>query len=153
MNTRILICFVSLFFFMACKEEGDIQKWIQKIEQRKISAQEERDHTPYGQKQQETLKAYFSEINQMVMTLKNEEKYVKPLNAVIEKNDLATLCSKILLLKEEWQTIMRHCTRNRFFLCAEEVRSYPQILSALKTTLNPKNQNQFDITPACKDSL
>ncbi len=138
---------------MACNEEGDIQKWIQNIEHLKSAAQEERDHTPYGQKQQETLKAYFSEINQMVVTLKKEEKYVEPLNSFIKKNGLATLCPKILILKDEWQMIMRHCTRNRFFLCAEEVRSYPQILSALKTTLNSKNKNKFDTTPACKDSL
>ena len=153
MKIRIAICLVSLFFFMACNEEDEIQKWIQNIERLKLAAQEERDHTPYSQKQQETLKAYFSEINQMVITLKKEDKYVKPLNSFIEKNDLATLCPKILLLKDEWQIMMKNCTRNRFFLCAEEVRSYTEIILTLNQLLNSKNQNQFDITPACKDSL
>lgn len=153
MKYRILSCMVLMFFFMACNEEEEIQMWIQKIEQFKINVQEERDHAPYGQKQQEAFKAYFSEINQMVVTLKKEEKYVKPFNTVIEKNDLATLCSKALLLKEEWQGIMRHCTRNRFFLCSEEVRSYPEMLSALRSYLRTKNKNKFDTIPACKDSL
>ena len=153
MKTRILLCVVSLFFFTACNEEAEIQKWVQNIERLKLDAQEVRNQTPYGQIQQETLKAYFSEINQIVITLKKEDKYVKPLNSFIEKNDLATLCPKILILKDEWQTMMKNCTRNRFFLCAEDVRSYPQILSALKQFLNSKNQNQFDTLPACKDSL
>ncbi|MBI2645913.1 MAG: hypothetical protein HYW85_02620 [Deltaproteobacteria bacterium] len=153
MKSRILLCIVSLFLFVACNEEEEIQKWIQKIEQLKLDAQEVRNQTPYGQKQQETLKAYFSEINQMVITLKKEDKYVKPLNSFIEKNELATLCPRILILKDEWQIMMKNCMRNRFFLCAEEVKSYPEILLALKQFLNSKNQNQFDTTAACKDSL
>ncbi|OGQ13651.1 MAG: hypothetical protein A3B70_07880 [Deltaproteobacteria bacterium RIFCSPHIGHO2_02_FULL_40_11] len=142
-----------MFFLISCKEEEEIQKKFQKIEGLKIALQEEKDHTPYGQTQHETLKAYFSEINQMVLQLKNEEKYVNPLNSFIEKNNLEELCSKTLILKETWEDIMQNCTRNRFFLCAEEVRSYPDILLGFKNHLNAKNQETFDKTPACKDSL
>ena len=153
MNYRILSCLVFIFFFVACDEEEEIQAWIQKMEQLKISAQEERDHTPYGQQQQEALKAYFSEINQGVIALQNNRKLREPFNSVVEGNNAQDLCSKVFLIKSDWQTMVRYCTRNRFFLCSEEVRSYPEILLAFRSYLNTKNQNQFDATPACMDSL
>ncbi len=143
-----------IFFFVACNEEEEIQTWIQKMDTLRSEAQKESTQTPYGQPQYEAFKKYFSELNQRVLTLKNDEKLQKPFNSVVEKSNLQDdLCPKIFLTKNEWQTIMHNCTRNRFFLCSEEVRSYSDMVSSLRNQLTSQNQNRFDTASSCKDAL
>ena len=150
---RWFICMVAVMTLVACNEEEEIQKWIDSVDQLRTQVQEAMDKTPYQQEQQIKFKNYFGEIEQKALSLKDDEKVVKFFNEFVAKRDLGAICSKLFIAKIDWQKIMKGCTQNRFFLCAEEVRGYPDIVLAIRSRLIPDQQKRFDEIPACRDII
>lgn len=144
-----LICFIALF--TACDEDEEIQKWLKEAENLKIETQKNIDRVPYQKEQHQIFKDYFLQINQIPLNLQNNEEFREPFNDVFMKSDLEALCLKVLIGKQEWSNLMSHCVKNRFFLCSEEVRSYPLMIQSLKRFFEPDLQKKFMGTPACQD--
>ncbi len=150
-KTRLFILFSFIIPILGCNEEEQIKQWLDEAGQLKIEAEKNISQAPYAKEQYQSFKGYFSKINQIPNTLSDEEKFRKPFNQFLSKNDLEALCKKVFIQKESWTALMRACTKNRFFLCAEEVRSYPAMIQAIKGFLNEENQKRFQGTTACED--
>lgn len=145
--------FALFLLLMGCNEEKEIQKWIEETSQLRIESQKQIDQTPYRNEQYGAFKSYFSKVNEVLLILSNDVKLVKPFNLVVAKSDLQDLCSKLFLTKPEWQLIMQRCTKNRFFLCAEEVRAYPDIVRGLRNDLETEQQKRFNDVASCREMI
>lgn len=137
----------------SCDDNMDLKNWLDNTEKLKVEAQNQAKVKPYAGPQYKAMKDYFSELANMSLALKNDAKYAERFNGAIAKNDINAVCGKVLMQKDWWTYIMSRCTKNNFFLCAEEVRAYPDIVSAMRGRLVPEQQNRFDKAPLCKSAL
>lgn len=136
-----------------CDKAQDIQNWFDNTAKLKLTAKKQGDLTPYRQEQFEALKVYFSELNQMALSLKNDSGLKDRFNVAVTQSDLNTVCAKAFLSRADWQLMIQRCTRNNFFLCAEEVRSYPETVTAMRAALAVEQQKRFDEAKSCKEAL
>lgn len=132
-----------------CDKAQDIQNWFDNTAKLKLTAKKQGDVTPYRQEQFEALKTYFSEINQMALSLKNDANLRDRFGGAVAQTDLNVVCGKVFLARTDWQVMMQRCTRNNFFLCAEEVRSYPETVAAMRAALAVEQQKRFDGAQDC----
>ncbi len=147
----LLACLTMLSGISSCDDEyQDIQNWVEKVSKLRATAKEQGDVVPYRQKQFKALKAYFAEINQMALVLKNDANFAQRFNNAVAKADLKETCAKVFLAWVDWQAIAERCTRNNFFLCAEEVRVFLDIVTAMRGKLSAEQQKRFDQTPSCQ---
>lgn len=150
----LLTCFVMLSGISGCDDETqDIQNWVENTNKLRATAKQQGDIVPYRQGQFKALKAYFVEINQMVLALGNDANFAARFNNAVAKADLKVTCSKVFLMKSEWELMVERCTRNNFFLCADEVKAYRDMVVALRGRLVAEQQKRFDQTPSCRAAL
>ena len=149
---HILVASTFLISLVGCKEV-DFQKQIDALDSARKISLEASQQTPYGESQYPAIKNYFFQIEQLALEISSEPKLVKGLNSVIKNGELNELCSRAFLPKTEWARIATECTRNSFFLCAEEVRSYEENLLTLKKLLTAEQATKFMNTPSCRAAI
>lgn len=151
----LLLVFSLLIFtgISGCDETADIQGWVDNTSKIRLAALKQAEVTPYRNEQHKALKAYYAEINQMALALKNDSKFRERFNGAVAKANLKEVCSKVFVTNIQWQTMMTRCTRNRFFLCAEEVRAYPSLVAAMRDGLFADQQKRFDQADSCRVAL
>lgn len=89
--------------------------------------------TPYREKEYISVRDYFITLNEYGLEVKNNSRSNKRLNSYLAAEDIAGFCSDIFVSKSEWEQIKTNCTKNRFFLCSDEV-----------LLLNEYKKNVFD---------
>ena len=149
----LFTCLALLSGVSGCDDAQDIQNWVENTNKLRISAKQQGDIEPYRQEQFKALKAYFAELNQMALALRNDAKLSERFNNAVSHADLKVTCGKVFLTKLEWQLMVDRCTRNNFFLCAEEVKSYGDVVAAIRGYLSAEMKQKFDGTPACAAAL
>lgn len=150
----LLVCLTTLSGISGCDDEGqDIQNWVENTSKLRATAKEQGNIVPYRQQQFKALKAYFAEINQMALALKNDANFAGRFNNAVARADLKATCAKVFITRPEWQDMVERCTRNNFFLCAEEVRAFPDMVGTMRGKLVPEQQKRFDQTPSCRAAL
>jgi hypothetical protein len=147
---------VMMFFWgvTACDNSEAIKNWIENTNQLQIKVRAQSEIVPYRQEQHRALKEYFTELVNVALAMKNDPTFAEQFNSVAAKADLNEICRKVLINRaSEWASMMQRCTRNAYFLCAEEVRAYPDIIAAIREKLLPEQQKRFDEATSCKASL
>ena len=141
------------FTFIGCEESIDIQAWVRTTDQHRGVARTQAEIIPYRNPQHQALKAYFEDLAQMALSLRTNASLAQRFNQALAQSNMSQMCGKIFIPRSNWQIMMARCSRNRFFLCAEEVRAYPQIVLALKNRLSSDQQRRFDQTATCQAAL
>ncbi len=150
----LLVSLTTLSGISGCDDEGqDIQNWVENTSKLRATAKEQGNIVPYQQQQYQALKAYFVEINEIALALENDANFALRFNNAVAKADINVICAKVLFTRSEWQDLVERCTRNNFFLCAEEVRAFPDMVGTLRGRLVPEQQMRFDQTPSCQAAL
>lgn len=145
---------LSVLAFSGCDDDlKDIQGQVQLISSKRTTAQMASRVPPYRTPHQQAFKGYFSDLMSMGLSLKNDAQFAQRFNQAVGQSNLQEMCSKFFFPKSEWQTIMERCTRNRFFLCSEEVRAYPVVVRVFKDHLNSGQRARFEQTPSCTAAL
>ncbi len=142
--TSCLSMFLSFLILSACDEAKDLSVWIENVNKLREVAKIQGEIIPYREEQFQAIKNYFSEIGQKALTLSSDAKSLEKFNAAIAGADFTSICTKIFLSRQEWASIMERCIRNRFFLCAEEVRAYPEMITSIRKSLSAENLKKFD---------
>ncbi len=106
--------------------------------------------TPYRAKEHQLIKDYFVGLMEFSVQARDNSKMNRRLNSYLASGDIAKFCSDILLDTKDWNQIKQNCTRNRFFLCSEEVNEFPEFKKTLSGSLSPANLEIFKNTPACQ---
>ncbi len=157
-NAGVVLCLITCFAMLTgvsgCDDQmQDIQNWVENTNKLRATAKQQGEVVPYRQAQFKALKDYFGEINQMVLALGNDANFAARFNTAVSKADLKATCAKVFLTNLEWQTMVERCTRNNFFLCADEVKAYRDMVIGLRARLVPEQQKRFDQTPTCRASF
>jgi hypothetical protein len=157
MKATIRATAVAMFALVAmgvsgCDDSRDIQNWVENTGKLRSAMENQLPNVPYRGPQHAAFKAYFAELNQMALALKNDEKLRGRFNEEVAAADLNATCRMALVHRARWDQLMRNCAKNRFFLCAEEVRAHPEMIKGLRAVLRPDLQRKFDQAPGCQDA-
>lgn len=144
---------IGSILFSGCKGAIDLAAWVNHTEKLKLAAQTEGAVIPYREKQYAALKPYFYEIEQIALAIKNDDSFSGDFNESILKSDLAEVCRRVFIQKDEWDLMMKRCHKNRYFLCSEEVRAYPDRIRSLRESMTANLQAKFDELKECSGAL
>ncbi|MGK5087363.1 hypothetical protein WDW86_07375 [Bdellovibrionota bacterium FG-2] len=136
-----------------CNENVAVQEWIGRVDPLRAKTVESVNSFPYHLEQHQAFKNYFSEIEQIALKLTQDKTYVTNFNNALAKTNFQDACARVFIPLQDWQTIMGHCLKNGLFICSEEVRVYPELVSAIRGLLVPEQQKRFDSTPSCQRAL
>ncbi len=154
LTTALIGCLFLFTGISGCNDESvDIEHWVDNVGILKNTAERESQKIPYRMPQHQALKNYFLELANFALALKKDAGLAKRFNGAAAKADLQKICSKMFFDRTDWREIMRNCKKNRFFLCSEEVRAYPNMVSSLRASLDAERQKKFDQARACSDAL
>lgn len=131
----------------------DLTTLINTTSQLRQEADRQAQIVPYREQQYVALKSYFAKIAEIGLALKDNPQAAKSFSDAISRQDMGSACAAVFMSKAAWQEIMDRCSKNRFFLCAEEVRAYPEVVSFVRERLTVDLQQRFDQTSACSAAL
>ncbi|MBX9768297.1 MAG: hypothetical protein K2X47_13570 [Bdellovibrionales bacterium] len=123
--------FIGLLFSQAAIANVKPQDWVRNTQSALSTAKEASANIPYREAQQAQLKAYFKNIADLVELVETDQKQRKKIVDYFKKANVASLCESLVMPKSSWEPILRGCTRNSFFVCAEEIQRYPSLLASL----------------------
>lgn len=156
-SVHVIFCLLTLSILTAgisgCDEKAAVDDWVNKVNPLRVKVRNDLNVVPYQTQQQQDFRNYFVEIENMAVKLKQDPQYASAFNDAVSKMDLKDLCAKVFVVRTDWQVIMDNCSKNGFFLCSDEVKFYPDMVSGVRKALAADQQRRFDGTPACKSAL
>ena len=138
--------------FLTTTATAFAQDFSQSISNRKtarIDVESNVSQTPYQKTQQEIFKTYFSQLNDFVAELKGSEDLFEEFNGYVLKTGVNTFCKSILLDSIRWKELVKNCTKNRFFLCTEDIKSFKAVKASLRDLLYQDLKNEFSRSNNC----
>ena len=144
--------FTSLLAISSCRNEEFIE-WANQVEPKKVAALENLVVQHFSRKEHQIFKDYFATIAEMAYSLKADSERSKRLNEVLIHADLKEFCKKSLVSRAVWSILSQSCNRNGFYLCAEEVRAYPEAVAVIRSVLTQATLSRFDAESTCKEAL
>lgn len=144
-----LLLFLFLSIFVAGCENEDMQTWKNETKQLRLAAETQIASAPYRREQHLAFKSYFSSLATMALSLQQDAGKRQRFNEAASRAGMNGLCGDVFMGAASWRALMGSCTKNRFFLCAEEVRAYPGFMRAFRGALRPELRQQFDQAPRC----
>ena len=138
------------FALIGCENE-DIQAWKNETTQLRIAAERQIASVPYRREQHLAFKSYFTSLATMALSLQQDAGKRQRFNEAVSRAGVGELCRDVFIVGARWQQLMESCTKNRFFLCAEEVRAYPTFHRALRGTLRADLARRFDGAAQCQE--
>ncbi len=147
MKTLFILCgLISSSVFA----QSDVINMITSVTNSKASAESTFSSTPYRQKEYQSIKDYFVALNGFAEDLSGSTKLNRRYNSYLRSIGIKKFCTDILLNSTDWEQMKVNCTRNRFFLCSNEVLEYPNSKKALAETLEDDLKTDFLKTAECQ---
>lgn len=147
MRSLILLSFI---FITSVGHAQTTEQVIENLELKRKAVESVIDKAPYNDNQHLAIEGYFKGLNQFALDVKDYSNTNKRFNNVVSKIGIESFCSKVFLDKKRWEDLVRNCTQNNFFLCAEEVRALPDIKASLKNSLWETYKKAYDSAKTCK---
>ena len=139
-----------IFIVNTAIAQSDITSMIVDVSKLKIEAEATLGATPYRAKEHQVIKNYFVGINEFATQIRDNSRTNRRFNSYLSGQDMAKFCSETLINIENWNQIKTNCTRNRFFLCTEDVNEYPDSKKIISETLSTDLLQIFKNTPECE---
>lgn len=146
---KILISLLAVFSFSAFSQ-SDVINMISPVIEKKTAAEATFNSTPYRQKEHQEIKDYFVSLNKLSEDVKSTNKLNRRYNAYLRSVGLKKFCSDVFITKNDWETMKANCTRNRFFLCSDDVLEFPASKKSIGDTLENDVKDEFLKTSECQ---
>jgi hypothetical protein len=142
----------SLIIFLAVSTASaqNMDSYVASIEKAKIEVESNIERTPYQKVHQDSFKAYFIELGSLVEDLDNSDKFKRRYQSFFETQGAKDFCKSLFLDKTRWNELVKKCTKNRFFLCAEEVKAFPAFKEAMRDRLTDEMKAEFSKEASCE---
>lgn len=149
-NPLLGLC--ALVVLSGCRD-GEMAARISGLESLRAAASKQVEHAPYRLAQHQAFKAYFAQIESIARDLRERKGAARSLGRALKKAEFESLCARVWMPKAEWITLVSLCSRQGFFLCAEEVRAYPDLVRAFRDGLPEPERVRFMESKACREVL
>lgn len=129
--------------------QSEVVSMVANVSKLRLEAASTLKAVPYREKEHQAIKNYFVGLKGLISQLQSNSKTNRRFNDYLGSQDIAKVCMDILLSSSEWDQIKVNCTRNRYFLCAEDVNEYPDTKKTFALEIAPHLLEQFMNTPEC----
>jgi hypothetical protein len=99
------------------------------------------------------LKKYFSQIKNTVLEVQRSTRMQKYIHKYFNSYYDEKFCDEVLLDDVKYMEILKKCYINGFYICAEEVKYYKQILIVVKKLLTEKELGKIRENKICYSKL
>ena len=89
-------------------------------------------------------------MGEFISDMKESDRLVRRFQNYFGSKGAANFCKELFLDKSRWNDLVKKCTKNRFFLCAEEIKSFAAYKEALKENLTPEMKEEFSQEALCE---
>ena|SRR3990167_5332338 len=145
---KTLTFLLIIFSFSAFAQDASVR--IDEINQKLNILKEMMPKTPYKQEQHEAIKGYFVDLKDFFKELDESRRLKQRFNNLLsEEGQMKDFCTKVLIDSETHIALKKNCTRNRFFLCSEEVNSFEEYKKSISTMMDEENLSEFTRTIEC----
>jgi len=141
-----LMCLVANTVFA----QSEITSMISDLSKLRVEAEATLVATPYRAKEHQVLKNYFVGVRDFAVEVRDNSRTNRRLNSYLAGQVMAKFCSDILVSLNDWDQIKINCTRNRFFLCTEDVNEFQDSKKMLSEILSTDLLQIFKNTPECQ---
>lgn len=141
-----------LFFAMssAAFAQQEVGTRLGSISKSRVDLEAVMDNKPYKAEEHKAIKSYFTALESLNQDLSTYPKYKKNFNSKVRALGVEVVCKEIILEKTQWNELVNNCTKNGFFLCAEDVKQYIDLRKNLSKQLDADLKTTFDQTPQCQ---
>lgn len=146
---RYLIAYIFLFLSFESYAQT-VEPYVSSITKARIEVESNIEQSPYKKEQQEIFKNYFIEISEFINDINGSDRLFKRFQSYTSSNGVSSFCKNVLLEKNLWNDLIAKCTKNRFFLCAEEIKAFDLYKESLKRLLTKAQQDEFSTLSECK---
>ena len=146
---KILIIAIALMSSTAFAQ-SDIFSMISDVSKLRVSTESTLNATPYRAKEHQVIKDYFVGIKEFAADIRDNSRTKNRFNNYLAGQKMSSFCSDVLFSVDDWNQIIINCTRNRFFLCAQDVLEYPEMKKVLAETLTAELLKIYKKTPECQ---
>lgn len=147
MKTALVLFFVISSSAFAQQEVG---ARLGAISKSRVDLEAVMDNKPYKAEEHKAIKAYFTALESLNQDLSAYPKFKKNFNTKMRSLGVEAVCKEIILEKNQWNELISNCTKNGFFLCAEDVKLYSDLKKNLATQLDADIKTTFEQTPGCQ---
>lgn len=144
------LIFASLVLFSTLAFSQPAEQQIAEVGSLKLEATNTLNSTPYREKEYLSIKNYFSGLRDYGNDVKNNSRSNKRLNNYLTAKDIPKFCSDLFLTKSDWEQIKMNCTRNRYFLCSDEVLEFNEYKKVVSESLSVNLKSVFISTAECQ---
>lgn len=139
---KVLFICIALFTSLNSFSQS-VEPYILSVKNAKNEVELNIDRTPYKKEQHQIFKKYFTQIRDLINDFNGSELLFSRFQNYNSSNGVQALCKDIILDKYLWNRLISKCTKNRFFLCAEEIKAFGYYKESLQRLLNNDQQNEF----------
>jgi hypothetical protein len=132
-----------------CVFAQNIETYVKDISAAKKGVADSVLSTPYLKEQHGIFKNYFVELGGLAEDIRNMPKLAKKYDSYLRNVGLESFCSQIFLETLTWDVLLKNCTKNRFFLCANEVKGLPEYKKGLRDLMADDLKSEFDASLSC----
>ena len=136
-------------FLTGCDEDQDPQVWAAQVAEKRAVALKSMVQSELRYDDHVAIKQYFSEIADAAIAIKRKPNRAKELLKNAGYASVDAVCSNLLVTRAEWQELMARCQYRGFFVCAEEVRAYPDAIQTIVVRLDSDSRALFFASSAC----
>jgi len=119
---------------MGCNGEKEVARWVSETESLKTTVIALSGVSDFTTEHQQAMRSYFARISELASLAREDSRASKAIAQYLLKSP-AEICDRVFVTLETWTRIRGYCEQDGYFLCAEEVRLYPEILESLRAVL------------------
>lgn len=144
-----IFIFLSLLTMTSVLHAQTVEQEITTLETQLKTLEGVIDRTPYKEEQHVAIESYFKKLNDLALNITDYSNTSKAYNKYTQRYGVEAFCKKTFLDKKRWSDLISNCTKNGFFLCAEEARAFPTIKKSLKDSLREDLKKNFEASKIC----
>lgn len=145
---KTFIAFLIIIFSGSAFAQ-DVDTYLEEVSASKSNVENSIDKLPFGTAEHETFRSYFQSLQTFAEDVLNSKRFRRRIDSYANRNGLDQLCEQAFLAEDHWEKLLSNCTKNGFFLCAEEVKKYKEYRANLGKALSTATKEAFFKNPKC----
>lgn len=103
----------------------------------------------FTEEDHKVIRAYFSSLNSFDADLETFPKYRRRFDYSIRSIGVASFCENVFLDQGRYRELISNCTKNRYFLCSDEVMTFKDTKKKLSEKLEADLKTEFEKLSKC----
>src|SRR5690606_21097415 len=127
-----------------CTSDIDFSRWLDVTTQMKSEVEQSASgNRSLTQDEFNASKRYFARLNSFALYIAKDAGTRSALNSALQGQGAARVCESAFVSKSDWNELNKKCLKNGFYVCAEEVRAYPDSIGAIEVQLTDTSKNRL----------